>query len=93
MDPIFEISFILYFNSTNIGKVLGAFTCPQAVILLLSFSLLSCDTVCPDGQQVSIVKSRCYPNPYRHLLSGLLPLLLHRDVSSAARPCAQRVSH
>lgn len=57
MDPLYEISFILYFNSTNIDKVLHAFTCPQTVTLLLSFSLLTCDAVCPDGQQVSVVKS------------------------------------
>ena len=41
MYPIFEISLILYFNLTDFCRVLGALTYPRAVILLLSFSLLS----------------------------------------------------
>lgn len=43
----FEISLILYFNLTDFCRVLGAFTYPRAVILLLSFSLLSL-MPCPD---------------------------------------------
>lgn len=47
MYPIFEISLILYFNLTDSCRVLGAFTYPRAVILLLSFSLLNL-MPCPD---------------------------------------------
>ena len=47
MYPIFEISLILYFNLTDSFRVLGAFTYPRAVILLLSFSLLNL-MPCPD---------------------------------------------
>lgn len=54
----FEISLILYFNLTDSCRVLGAFTYPRAVILLLSFSLLNlmpCLTSGPSGFNCQIM--------------------------------------